>query len=100
MDWAEGEVTAQLKLKSVTPTGLFTVRAYVSCTNLAPGEFCHVVNYRTKDDTGDSKLYFNTQVMDSRPNNMFVAVIICALIGPLLLAAFLVYERGILAKQA
>lgn len=102
VDWAEGELTTTLTLKSITPTALYTVRAYVSCDMNAGSEFCHVVNFLTADDTapGAGRVYMNTEVMDSRPNNLFVAVIICALIGPLMLAAFLVYERGIVAKQA
>lgn len=104
VDWAEGTVTPQdmMKLKSVTPTALVTLRAYVSCAGQGNSEYCHVVNFLGADavSPGAGKVFFNTEVMESRPKNLFVAVIICALIGPLMLVAFLIYERGILAKQA
>jgi hypothetical protein len=97
--------TTGLKLKSVTPTALWTIRAYVVCEEQKENEFCHVVNFHPTAPEGLTALtagaaYFQTKVMDNRPKNLWVAVLICAFIGPVLLAAFMVYERGILAKQA
>lgn len=112
-DWdgSAGEISTTMKLKSVTPSALFTIRAFVTCLDQGANQYCHIVNYQTKDlgaektprafvPPGAGKIFFNTEVMDSRPNNLFVAVIICSLIGPIMLAAFLIYERGVLAKQA
>ena len=102
VDWTVGRVEETITLKSVTPTALHTMRAYVTCDNGGSDERCHVVNFLGADaeQPGDGNVFFTTEVMDSRPTNLYVAVIICALIGPVLLAAFLIYERGILAKQA
>jgi hypothetical protein len=102
IDWKTGPFRTSLKLKSVTPTGLYTIRAYVTCQGAAANSYCHVVNAQPDAEAAVAagKVYFNAEVMDSRPKNLYVAVIICALIGPILLVSFLIYERGILAKQA
>lgn len=80
-----------------TPDAQMTVRAYVKCADQAEKQFCHVVNFA---ETAGTNVYFPTAVIDSRPPGLFTAVFICAFIGPVLLAAFLVYERGVLAKKA
>lgn len=92
---AGGAVTAPLTLGGKTPSSELTIRAYVRCAEQGDNQFCHVVNYKN-----DGPVYYPTEVMDNRPAGLFTAVMICAFIGPLLLAAFLVYERGVLANKS
>lgn len=93
---AGGPIKATLKLGGKTPSSELTFRAYVKCDKNTGKNFCHVVNY--KKTSGDA-VYYPTEVMDNRSAGLFTAVLICAFIGPLLLAAFLVYERGVLARS-
>lgn len=94
---AGGEVSVKYALGEKTPKAELTIRAYVQCAQQSGKQYCHVNNYRK--EVGDA-VYFPTDVIDNRPAGLFTAVLICAFIGPVLLAAFLIYERGILAKQA
>lgn len=97
-DYTPGAASQTMTFGSKTPTGFFAIRAFVQCSEQSGDNFCHVVNWVNKGDEAGA-VFFPTEVMDSRPNNLFVAVFICAFIGPVLLLAFLIYERGILAKQ-
>lgn len=101
---AGGPIKAKFALGGKTPTAELTFRAYVRCDKQISADekdqekvFCHMVNY--KKEAGDP-VYYPTEVMDSRPAGLFTAVLICSFIGPLLLAAFLIYERGVLANKA
>jgi hypothetical protein len=38
--------------------------------------------------------------MNGRSRELYVAVFVCALFGPVMLAGFFAYERGVVAKQA
>eukprot|EP00892_Ulva_mutabilis_P001979 jgi/Ulvmu1/11782/UM008_0196.1 len=97
-----------LKLDPKAPTAFFSIRVYVSCvrddgTPAGKNEFCHVSNRWPLGEgvTADAAdVFFPTTVMDSRPTKLYVAVFICACIGPVLFLAFMIYERGFLAKQA
>ena len=93
-----GTVTETIPIKSITPRGIYTVQIMVQCEGQEGDSYCHVANPNEARLPG--KLYYAAYVMDSRPTGLYVATIICVAIGPLLLAAFLIYERGVLAKKA
>lgn len=70
----------------------------VQCEGQADNNYCGVINPKNARLMGDT--YFLVETMETRPTNLWVAVLICVFIGPALLIAFLIYERGVLAKQA
>jgi hypothetical protein len=93
-----GPWSKEIPLKSVTPKGIFTVTVFVKCKGQAKDQYCHIENPKTA--RSKTPTYFATEAMNSRPKNLYAAVIISSLIGPVLLLAFLIWERGVLAKQA
>lgn len=70
----------------------------VACEGQEANKYCAANN--AKEARGDGGLFFKVAAIDSRPTNLWVAVLICVFIGPVMLISFLIYERGVLAKQA
>eukprot|EP01025_Chloroclados_australasicus_P041189 TRINITY_DN4348_c0_g2_i1.p1 TRINITY_DN4348_c0_g2~~TRINITY_DN4348_c0_g2_i1.p1 ORF type:complete len:264 (-),score=18.04 TRINITY_DN4348_c0_g2_i1:52-843(-) len=99
IDFAVAE-NAKLVLKSTTPKAAFTVSVFVKCADQGDNEYCYLKHPFPSYSNATNAVYFPAQTMDARPTNLYVAVFICVAIGPILLLAFLIYERGVLAKQA
>lgn len=97
---ASGEVA----IAENQPTAVFTITVFVKCKGQGDNAFCGVVNPQPFDGEADTRqgddLSYRVEVWNSRPTSLWVAALICAFIGPILLIAFLIYERGVLAKQA
>jgi hypothetical protein len=99
-DYANGgDKMESVVLKSVTPTAIYTPIVLIHCKDQPADSYCHVVN-APKAKRQLDEVFVRVKVVNSRPKEMYVAVIICALLGPIMLIAFLIYERGVLAKQA
>jgi len=88
-----------IMVKDNAPTGFYTPQVMVMCEGQPEGAFCGANNWNEGRIEG-AATHFKVEAIDSRPTNLWVAVLICVFIGPVLLAAFLIYERGVLAKQA
>lgn len=96
---AGGAITESIPIKSTTPKGEYTVQIMVQCQGQEGERFCHVENPK-EDRIVERPVYFGAYVMESRPTELFVATLICVFIGPAMLFAFIIYERGVLAKKA
>jgi hypothetical protein len=103
---AGGPQTKTLAVKDIAPDAHFAPQVFIRCADQSDDntQWCHVANRLSngKAPTLNKTLevFWRTRVIDSRPTNLYVAVFICCAIGPIMLVAFLIYERGILAKQA
>jgi hypothetical protein len=93
-----GKVTKPVHLKPQTPSGIFTAQVLVQCKGQKVGQFCAVTN--NLNGRVPDAVFFRVKAIDARHTNLWVAVLICAFLGPVLLVGFLIWERGILAKQA
>lgn len=101
---SERTATAEVSVLENQPSATYTITVFVKCKGQEDGSFCGVVNPQPFDGEVDSRqggaLLYVVNVWDSRPTSLWVAALVCAFIGPVLLVAFLIYERGVLAKQA
>jgi hypothetical protein len=109
--YVPGTITKTLKVKDIAPNAHFAPQVFIRCadqsTTITPAatEWCHIVNRKTNklkltEEDKMAQQYWQTKVINSRPKNLYAAVFICCAIGPILLVAFLIYERGVLAKKA
>lgn len=100
-DYGQGGLkTETLTLKSVTATAIYTPIVLVKCEGQGDNNFCHVVNAPKAKRIEKYPVFYRAKVMNGRSRELYVAVFVCALFGPLMLAGFFAYERGVVAKQA
>ncbi|KIZ06132.1 hypothetical protein MNEG_1817 [Monoraphidium neglectum] len=84
--------TATWAVTKSTPKATWYAQVFVECKNGTATGFCQY-------DTSVNQTYVGTQIIESTPVSMKVAVALCSAIAPVFLAAFFIKEQ-VLKKKA